>query len=112
MSYPQPAPGPPVRYGPPQQSEHPQGTTVLTLGTLGIFLPGCCFVAWVLGNQALREVNARPGSYRNADAIRTGRVLGLVMSWLCIASIVVSVVAIVVMLLMFMTSANAMFGSR
>ena len=111
MSYPQ-QPSAPLPYGLPHQAEHPQGATVLTLGILGIFLPGCCFFAWVLGNQAQRDVNARPGCYRNADAIRTGRVLGLVMSWLCIASVAISVVVTVVMLLMVLMGATAFFGGR
>ena len=112
MSYPQSMPTTPGPYGLPQRPEHPQGSTVFTLGILGIFLPGCCFFAWLMGNQALRDVNANPGFYGNADTIRTGRMLGLVMSWLCIASAAVAVLALVFMLFMFLITASTIAGSH
>ncbi len=69
-------------------ADHPQGTTVLVLGILGIFLPVLAPVAWFLGGRALREVRssgARPG---NEQHLVIGRILGIVMTILLILSAV------------------------
>ena len=58
-------------YGQPgygQQVDHPQGTTILVLGILG--LVSCQIlgvVAWVMGNNALREIDANPAHGGNDE---------------------------------------------
>jgi uncharacterized membrane protein len=64
-------------YGFPQP--HPQGTTVLVLGILGLvvcFIPG--IVGLVLGNRALREIDANPAAYNNRQNVVVGRILGII----------------------------------
>jgi len=68
---------PPGPYGAPQP--HPQGTTVLVLGILGLvvcFIPG--IVGLVLGNRALREIDANPAAYNNRQNVVVGRILGII----------------------------------
>ena len=59
--------------------DHPRGMTVLILGILSIV---CCgplgIVAWVMGNTALREIDAQPGRYGNRQLVQIGRILGIV----------------------------------
>ena len=59
--------------------DHPKGITVLVLGILSIV---CCaplgFVAWVMGNTALREIDAQPGRYGNRQLVQIGRILGVI----------------------------------
>lgn len=76
--YPQPGyPGyPQPGYG---GVEHPQGTTVLILGIVGIVL---CQItapfAWSMGNKALEEIDRDPQRYSNRSTVNTGRILGMV----------------------------------
>jgi hypothetical protein len=66
----------PVPGGP---RDHPKGTTTLVLGILGLV---CCGVlgpiAWVMGNNALAEVDAAPGVYTNRSTINAGRICGII----------------------------------
>lgn len=59
--------------------DHPKGMTVLILGILSLV---CCgplgIVAWVMGNTALREIDAQPGRYGNRQLVQIGRILGIV----------------------------------
>ncbi|WCO66190.1 DUF4190 domain-containing protein [Iamia majanohamensis] len=65
-------------YGPPTV-EHPQGTIVLVLGILGIVMCQVLGpVAWVMGNRALQEIDASPGSWSNRGNVQAGRICGIV----------------------------------
>jgi hypothetical protein len=59
--------------------DHPKGMTVLVLGILSLV---CCgplgIVAWVMGNTALREIDAQPGRYSNRQLVQIGRILGII----------------------------------
>lgn len=69
--------------------EHPQGTAILILGILGIFFCGILGpVAWVMGNGAMREINARPGAYTNRGIVQFGRILGIIETFLIVIGIV------------------------
>ncbi|GAB2921921.1 DUF4190 domain-containing protein [Nonomuraea fastidiosa] len=75
MSYPDYGPG---YYGPPPQS-HPNGTTILVLGILSIVV--CSFIgpfAWVMGNKALKEIDASGYYYENRSQIQAGRICGII----------------------------------
>ncbi|HEV7723017.1 MAG TPA: DUF4190 domain-containing protein [Iamia sp.] len=88
MSYPPGGYGgyPNQGYGPPGygggyggQVEHPQGTTVLILGILG--LVACQILgpfAWSMGNKALEEIDRDPLRYSNRGNVNAGRILGMV----------------------------------
>ena len=63
--------------GPPV--DHPKGTTILVLGILSLV---CCsplgIAALVMGNTALREIDAQPGRYGNRQTVAIGRILGII----------------------------------
>lgn len=69
--------------------DHPQGTTILVLGILSIV---CCGllgpVAWIMGNNALKEIDARPGTYGNRGSVQAGRIIGIIASVLLIVGVV------------------------
>lgn len=81
-----PPPPPPVDYGSPYGGgygarEHPQGTTVLVLGILSLVVCGLLGpVAWVMGNNALTEIDAYPLAYTNRSSVQAGRVCGIIAS--------------------------------
>ena len=59
--------------------DHPKGVTILVLGILSVV---CCsplgIAALVMGNNALREIDAQPGRYSNRQLVQIGRILGIV----------------------------------
>jgi len=59
--------------------DHPKGTTVLVLGIVGL---ACCGllapVAWIMGTNVVREIDAAPGVYRNRTTANAGRICGIV----------------------------------
>lgn len=95
--YGQPQYGQPVHgYGQPMV-DHPQGTTILVLGILSLVL--CSFLgpfAWVMGNRALREIDAAPGRYSNRGSVSAGRICGIISSVLMIVALVIVVIAVIV----------------
>ena len=70
------APPPPMGGGP---VDHPKGTTILILGILSLV---CCsplgIAAFVMGNNALKEIDAQPGRYGNRQLVQIGRILGII----------------------------------
>jgi hypothetical protein len=92
-----PGPGPGSGPGPMAQP-HPQGTTVLVLGIVGLVV---CFIAGiialVIGNKALREIDANPGAYNNRQSVVIGRILGIIgIAWQVILGIVYVIFVVVV----------------
>jgi Domain of unknown function (DUF4190) len=76
--------------------EHPQGTIVLVLGILSLVL--CQLlgpVAWVMGNNAMAEIDRNPMGYSNRGSVQAGRICGIIATALLILSIVVLVLALV-----------------
>lgn len=71
------APPPPM--GGAGQIEHPKGMTILILGILSVL---CCgplgIAALIMGNTALKEIDAAPGRYSNRQIVQIGRILGIV----------------------------------
>ncbi len=58
---------------------HPQGTAILVLGIVGILVCGiAAVIALVMGNKALKEIDANPGAYNNRQNVVIGRILGIV----------------------------------
>ena len=89
---PQPYGGQPYGVG---GGEHPQGTMIFVLGIVGIFVPVCAPIAWILGNKALNEIKATGGSYSNESQLRTGRMLGKVFTIIYIVFIVLYIIGII-----------------
>ncbi len=74
------APPPPVPMGGAGGPvDHPKGMTILILGILSLV---CCsplgIAAFVMGNNALKEIDAQPGRYANRQIVQIGRILGII----------------------------------
>jgi len=96
---------PPNQYGaaPPYGfvvPEHPQATTVLILGILGLVL--CQAIspfAWVMGNRVVAEIDASNGQLGGRSQANAGRICGIVGTALIGLALLVSAAAIVVVLI-------------
>jgi hypothetical protein len=89
QSYGQPQGYQPYRGGMTPQQDHPQGTTILILGILGLVVCQICgIVAWVMGNKAIKEIDANPGAYSNRGNVQAGRICGIVATCLLALAIV------------------------
>ena len=72
-------------YGAPLLPKHPQSTTALVLGLVGLaggfmcFLPLLCApFAWFYGRKAVREIDAAPQSYSGRSEAIGGMVTGII----------------------------------
>ena len=80
-------------YGGPVPQPHPQGTTVLVLGIVGLVICGIAgIVALVMGNKALKEIDANPAAYNNRQTVVIGRVLGIISIVLWAIGLVFSII--------------------
>ena len=88
--YGQPQQGGMAPYGQPQApgyaygggyaaADHPQTQTVFILGIIGIFTGITAFIAWYLGGQAKKEIEAG-APYQWAGNLKTGYMLGKIFS--------------------------------
>jgi hypothetical protein len=79
----------PYGYGAQNRVEHPQGTTILVLGILGLVVCGILgIVAWSMGNKARDEMAAQPGvSFTNEGMITAGRICGMISTIIMVISI-------------------------
>jgi len=92
QSYPPPGYG--YGYGYPQTHEHPQGTLILVLGILSIVVCGILGpVAWIMGNKAIKEIDANPAAYSNRGNVQAGRIIGIVAT--CILAFVIVIYALI-----------------
>ncbi|WP_216822959.1 DUF4190 domain-containing protein [Aeromicrobium sp. A1-2] len=74
---PQPSQVPPPYYGVPPK--HPQSTTALILGILGLVVCGVIApFAWVTGSRAVREIDASQGGYGGRSEANAGKILGII----------------------------------
>jgi hypothetical protein len=74
---------------------HPKGTTILVLGILSLIICGLILgpIAWVMGNNAKREMEAQPGVvWTNAGSVNAGRICGMIATILYAVVIVLVVV--------------------
>jgi hypothetical protein len=114
-SYQQPAyqPGP---YGQQQgypgqfAPEHPQGTTVLILGILGLFVPVVAFIAWYQGSKAEKEIQASGTYYANGGLIRVGKILGIVGGILTMIGAGFLILQLIIMSITMIVTMGAAFG--
>ncbi|WP_185973056.1 DUF4190 domain-containing protein [Aeromicrobium piscarium] len=88
--YPQPYPQQPW----PQQPKHPQATTSLVLGIVGLVGTFICFLpaflspfAWWLGGKAVKEIDAAPQQYSGRSEASAGRILGIIGTVLLVLGI-------------------------
>ena len=86
---------------------HPQTTTVLVLGILGIVACGVLApIAWHMGSKAMAEIDANPAAYSGQGEVRAGRILGIVGT----ALLVLMALFFMVMLVVLLVSAAASGG--
>lgn len=76
--------------------DHPQGTTILVLGIVGIFFTICAPIAWYLGSKALKEIGASGTTYDNQQQIVIGRTLGIIFTILAIIGLVFAVLFVII----------------
>lgn len=90
-------PAPPAAYGQAFSAEHPQGTTILVLGILSLVVCGILGpVAWVMGNKAIKEIDAAGGTATNRSQVNAGRICGIISTVLMVLVIAFYGVMIVV----------------
>jgi len=59
---------------------YPRGTMILILGILSFFVCGIILgvVAFVMGSNAIKEIDRNPGMYTNRSTVNAGRVCGAI----------------------------------
>ena len=81
--------------------DHPQTTTILILGILGLIACGVLGpFAWSMGNKALREIDASHGQIGGRDTINVGRILGIVATVL-LGLIVIGIIGFAILAVVF-----------
>lgn len=95
---------PPLPYGqqygaaPP---EHPQGTLILIFGIIGIFFSLFGAIAWYLGANAMKEIQATGIRYSNESNINTGRILGKIVTTIALVGLGIAFVLWLLFALIF-----------
>lgn len=101
---------------PPQQAyaqpygmlpEHPQGTTILVLGIVGLFFTICAPIAWYMGSKAQKEIAASGIHYSNEQNINIGKILGMVLTILAIIGLVIAIIFIVIAIVAAIASSGS-----
>jgi hypothetical protein len=98
-------------YGSPYQpayagglaQNHPTATTAMVLGIIGLASIAICAgvllvvspVAWILGGQAVKEIDASRGRYAGRDRAQAGRVMGIIGTVLLVLGVLAIVLVIV-----------------
>ncbi len=98
-----PAPGGYMPMAPP----HPQATTVLVLGILGLVV--CQILgpfAWSMGNRVVREIDASGGAMSGRENANIGKILGIIATALLGLTLLFVIFAIVVPLIFGVASSN------
>jgi hypothetical protein len=97
---------------PPPPPQHPQTTTILVLGICSLVL---CQVlgpfAWVMGNKAIREIDASRGQISGRDTVNIGRILGIVGTALLVVGLLVLAAFLVVAIVIGSTATTTEFNS-
>ncbi len=103
MTTPTPPPPPPGNQPPPGYQPyaaagpqpHPKGTTILVLGIVAFFCFGIVLgiIAFVMGTNALKEIDANPQAYTNRGQVQAGRILGIIAAVLNVVGIIYFVAA-------------------
>ena len=100
---------PPAPYGQPYQMvapEHPQGTTILVLGIVGLFFTICAPIAWFMGSKALKEAKASGINYSNEQQLVIGRVLGMVITIIALVALVFFIVFFIIIAITAVTQSG------
>ena len=90
----------PYAYAP---AEHPQAQTVFILGVVGIFVGIIPFIAWYLGAQAKKEIEAG-APYPFEGKLKTGYLLGKVFSIIYIVVVALYILFIIFAIIVGLSS--------
>ncbi|MDX6359412.1 MAG: hypothetical protein QOH37_2466 [Nocardioidaceae bacterium] len=97
---------PPAPAYAPLPPNHPQATTALVLGILGVVVCGVIApFAWNIGGKAVQEIDASGGAWGGRTEANAGRILGIVGT----ALLVLGVLAFVAFMVMFVALGTASF---
>lgn len=69
--------------------DHPQATTVLVLGIVGVFFSVVSPVAWYLGSKAKKEIEASQGRIGGLQQVTIGWILGIIFTILLVVGLVI-----------------------
>ena len=71
---------------------HPRGTMILVLGILSLFICGIVLgvVAFVMGNNALKEIDRNPSAYTNRRSVSAGRIFGAIGAALSVVLLILA----------------------
>jgi uncharacterized membrane protein YjgN (DUF898 family) len=95
---------PATPYAPPPPN-HPQATTALVLGILGVVVCGLIApFAWNIGGTAVREIDASGGAWGGRTEANAGRILGIVGTVLLVVGLLAFVAFVVIFVLLGATS--------
>lgn len=72
--------------------EHPNATTSLVLGIIGLFFPIVSPFAWYLGGRGRRDMREQPGRYRESSSLTAGWVMGIIGSLLLMLGVLMMVI--------------------
>ena len=95
---------PPLPYGQQYRAappEHPQGTLILIFGIIGIFFSFFGAIAWYLGANAMKEIQATGIRYSNESNINTGRILGKIVTIIALVGLGIAFVLWLLFALIF-----------
>jgi hypothetical protein len=86
-------------YGAPPP-EHPRATTILVLGILSLVTCGILGIpAWIMGNTALREIDASRGALGGRGNVQAGRICGIIATVLLALSVLFVIGLVVVLVI-------------
>lgn len=92
---PQQPPGFPPQYHVPPK--HPQATTAMVLGILGLVVCGVLApFAWSIGSKAVKEIDANPAAYTGRGEANAGKIMGIVGSCLLAFGLALGLLVVVV----------------
>lgn len=101
---PQPGHGQPQYYA-PIPPKHPQATTAMILGILGLVACGVLApFAWYIGAKAVREIDASGGAYSGRSEANAGKIMGIIESCLLVLVLIALVGFLVIGLTVASTS--------
>lgn len=88
-------------YNQPVIGEHPQATTVLIMGILGFFITPFSFVAWYMGGNARKQIEAG-APYRWDGGLQVGYWMGKVLGIITLVGVALFALMMVIMMFGFM----------
>jgi len=90
-------PPPPPQGGPAYAPQHPRATTALVLGILSLVICGVLGpFAWVIGGNAVKEIDASGGQLGGRGMAQAGRICGMIATILLIIGLAVAIILAIV----------------